>query len=98
MVQWTGATGTATKIGSTRQWNQRRKDLAREYPGLLDLLIIDCADYTTAITIERLLQEAFEHWNINYEVGKPWRRCDWFDIPFTTNPPLQIMLDSGAGI
>jgi len=82
IVQVKFPNGTATKIGSTANWDQRRKSLARELPGLTDLLIIECANYSTALRKERLLQDAFEDFNLNTHVRWKSRRGDWFNIPF----------------
>ena len=79
--------GDRFKIGSSRNWKQRRYALARDNSDLRDVLVLECANYETALRNERHLQAVFFEHNVNYRTdGKWWRRSDWFNnLPFANS-------------
>ena len=51
-----------------------------------DVLVLECANYETALRNERLLQAVFFEHNVNYRTDGKWRRSDWFNnLPFANN-------------
>ena len=77
--------GTATKIGSTRNWKQRRRAIERDLRlPLRDVLVMPAESYDTALRRERMLQAAFEDCNLNAGTIRP-KRGDWFKIPFANH-------------
>ena len=81
--------GDRFKIGSSRNWAQRRDALARDNSDLRDVLVLECANYETALRNERLLQAVFFEHNVNYRADGKWRRSDWFNnLPFANDTAL----------
>jgi len=75
--------GDRFKIGSSRNWAQRRDALVRANGDMRDVLVLECANYETALRNERLLQAVFFEHNVNYRTDGKWRRSDWFNnLPF----------------
>ena len=73
--------GNLFKIGSTRNWKQRRSAIVRDYGPVSDVLVMHGEK-----SRERELQAEFMEYNINYRSNGRWRRCDWFkNIPFANS-------------
>ena len=87
--------GTATKIGSTRNWKQRRSALSREYGFaiLKDVLVWEAEDYQTALRRERELQQTFRPLMIFFRYNRSGigKRTDWFNILWSVDEAAEIV-------
>ena len=76
--------GDRLKVGSTRNWEQRKKTLIRENGKMEELIVCQCSTYDIALSLERLFQRKFEKMNVNYHNSGRWRRSDWFTFESAT--------------